>query len=77
MNFRGSEIVVPNYALGGVNAQHGFSSAFGAAGGASAMGGGVHITIPMMPTNSTPEDVADALLFAVRRMANGGVYAQA
>jgi phage-related protein len=77
VNFRGSEIVVPNYALGGVNARHGgLSGAFGSTGGSNPMGG-INVTIPMMPTSSTPEDVADALLFALRRIANGGVYAQA
>ena len=59
MKFHGGETVVPhNTAFSGANAQ----------------GGGTTINIPMMPTNSTPEDVAAALLFAVRRMANGGVH---
>lgn len=34
------------------------------------------VTIPMMPTNSTPEDVASAVIFAQRRIARGGVYAK-
>lgn len=38
-------------------------------------GGQYSITVPMMPTNSTPADVADAVLFAARRIQRGGVYA--
>lgn len=57
------------------NASGALSAAYGAAGATSLLGGGVQITVPMMPTNSTPEDVADALLHALRRTANGGVYA--
>jgi phage-related protein len=72
LKFRGNEIVVPNSALSGVNAQGGVGAAYGMSGA-----GGTTINIPMMPTSSTPEDVADALLFALRRIANGGVYAQA
>lgn len=33
------------------------------------------INVPMMPTNSTPEDVADAILFAQKRFAYGSAYA--
>jgi len=57
--------------LGGVD------SALAGAGG-SAAGSGVYapqITVPMMPTNSTPEDVADAILFAQKRFAYGSAYA--
>lgn len=70
----------PAVQLAGVSANgasSALSAAYGAAGAPLSAGGGTTITVPMMPTNSTPEDVADALLFAVRRMANGGVYAQA
>jgi len=37
--------------------------------------GGINITVPMMPTNSTPQDVASALEFHVRRHQHAGVYA--
>jgi phage-related protein len=74
-------IQAPTVQLAGVSTNGvsgGLSAAYGAAGGASGpMGSGINVTVPMMPTNSTPEDVADALLFAVRRITHGGVYAQA
>lgn len=38
-------------------------------------GGQYSITVPMMPTNATPAEVADSVLFAARQIARGGVYA--
>lgn len=39
-------------------------------------GTNVSVTVPMMPTNSTPDEVAAAIVFAQRRMMRGGVYAE-
>lgn len=41
------------------------------------MSGGARyeINVPMLPTNSTPNEVADAVLFAARQINRGGVYA--
>lgn len=36
--------------------------------------GGINITVPMMPTNATPAEVADAVLFAGRVLRRGGKY---
>lgn len=37
-------------------------------------GGDINITLPMMPTNASPADVADEVLFAARRIKRGGAY---
>ena len=79
LDIASTSIQPPSVGVVGVNApavSGPASAAYAAPGGTSAGGVTNNITVPMMPTNSTPEDVADALLFAVRRITHGGVYAQ-
>lgn len=51
------------------------SSLAGGAGAAQTAAPTYEINVPMMPTNSSPEDVADAILHAQKRIAYGSAYA--
>lgn len=45
--------------------------------GAGGGRGDTYVNIPMMPTESTPEQVASAVVFGLRRISRGGKYASA